>query len=85
MPRSGWKKSESDRRLSDLVSVGLLERVFPPGVVDRVIAECGRTEQRRRSLPARSMAYFAMGMALHAEGSYEDVWSALRIPDSGSD
>lgn len=56
-----------------MVSVGVLMRVFPPEVVDSVIAECGRTEQRRRSLPARSMAYFAMGMALHSEGSYEDV------------
>ena len=48
-------------------------RVFPPDVVDEVIAECDRTEQRSRSLPARVMAYFAMGMALHSEGSYEDV------------
>ena len=41
------------------------------------ITECGRTEQRRRSLPARSMAYFAMGMALHSEGSYEDVLALI--------
>ena len=73
MPRSGWRKPESDRRLPDLVSVGVLMKVFPADVVDEVVAECGRTEQRRRSLPARSMAYFAMGMALHSEGSYEDV------------
>lgn len=59
------------------MSVGLLEKVFPPEVVDSVIAECGRTEQRRRSLPARSMAYFAMGMALHSEGSYEDVLALI--------
>ena len=77
MPRSGWRKSESDRRLPDLVSVGLLAKVFPAEVVDAVIAECGRTEQRRRSLPARSMAYFAMGMALHSEGSYEDVLALI--------
>lgn len=77
MPRSGWRKPESDRRLSDLVSVGVLMKVFPPEVVDAVIAECGRTEQRRRSLPARSMAYFAMGMALHSEGSYEDVLALI--------
>ncbi|MDN5933387.1 MAG: IS4 family transposase [Pseudonocardia sp.] len=77
MPRSGWRKPESDRRLSDLVSVGLLMKVFPPQVVDEVIAECGRTEKRRRSLPARSMAYFAMGMALHSEGSYEDVLALI--------
>jgi hypothetical protein len=63
--------------LSDLVSVGVLTRTFPPGLVDEVIAETGRTEQRQRSLPARVMAYFSIGMALHAEGSYEDVLSLL--------
>ena len=77
MPRAGWLKPVSDRRLSDLVSVGVLTRVFPPGVVDEVIAGCGRTELRHRSLPARVMAYFAIGMALHSEGSYEDVLSLL--------
>lgn len=63
--------------MSDLVSVGVLTRTFPPALVDEVIAEVGRTEQRHRSLPARVMAYFAIGMALHAEGSYEDVLSLL--------
>lgn len=77
MPRSGWVKPVSDRRLSDLVSVGLLTRVFPPDVVDEVIAAAGRTEQRNRALPARVMAYFSIGMALHSEGSYEDVFAAL--------
>jgi len=63
--------------LSDLVSVGVLTRTFPPEVVDEVIAEAGRTEQRNRSLPARVMAYFSIGMALHSEGSYEDVLALL--------
>ena len=77
MPRSGWKKPVSDRRLADLVSIGVLMRVFDPVVVDEVIAAAGRTERRRRSLPARSMVYFAMGMALHSEGSYEDVLALI--------
>jgi hypothetical protein len=63
--------------LSDLVSVGVLTRVFPPGLVDEVIAGAGRTEQRHRALPARVMAYFAVGMALYSEGSYEDVLAQL--------
>jgi hypothetical protein len=63
--------------LSDLVSVGVLTRVFPPELVDEVIAEVGRTEQRHRTLPARVMAYFSIGMALYAEGSYEDVLAQL--------
>ena len=77
MPRGGWRKPESDRRLSDLVSVGVLTRTFPPALVDQVVAGCGRTELRNRSLPARAMAYFSIGMALHSEGSYEDVLALL--------
>jgi hypothetical protein len=63
--------------LSDLVSVGVLTQVFPPDLVDEVIADLGRTEQRNRSLPARVMAYFSIGMALYSEGSYEDVLGQL--------
>ncbi|HET6953588.1 MAG TPA: IS4 family transposase [Acidimicrobiales bacterium] len=77
MSRAGWKKLPSGRRLSDVVSVGLLTRVFPPDVVDEVIAESGRREQRHRWLPARVMTYFSVGMALHADGSYEDVLGLL--------
>jgi hypothetical protein len=70
-------KPATDRRLSDLVSIGLLTRVFPPGVVDEVVAAAGRTEQRHRSLPARVVAYFAIAMALYVDGSYEDVLAQL--------
>jgi hypothetical protein len=63
--------------LSDLVSVGVLTRVFPPGLVDEVVAGAGRIEQRHRALPARVMVYFAVGMALYSEGSYEDVVAHL--------
>jgi hypothetical protein len=77
VPRAGWRKPESDRRLSDLVSVGVLTRVFPAALVDEVIADEGRTEVRHRSLPARVMAYFAIAMGLYSEGSYEDVLAQL--------
>jgi len=46
------------------VSVGVLTRMFPPGLVDEVIAEVDRTEQRQRWLPALVTAYFATGMGL---------------------
>lgn len=70
-------KPVSDRRLSDLVAVGLLTKVFPPAMVDEVIEQAGRREQRSRSLPARMMAYFAIGMGLYSEGSYEEVMSQV--------
>ena len=57
--------------------MGVLTRTFPPALVDEVVASCERTERRNRSLPARAMAYFSIGMALHAEGSYEDVLALL--------
>ena len=57
--------------------MGVLTRTFPSALVDEVIAETGRREQRHRALPARVMVYFAVGMALHSEGSYEDVLSLL--------
>ncbi|WP_443030904.1 transposase domain-containing protein, partial [Streptomyces sp. CB02400] len=31
----------------------MLTRVFPPELIDEVVAECGRVEQRTRLLPAR--------------------------------
>jgi hypothetical protein len=77
VPRSGWVKPVSDRRLSDLVAFGLLTRVFPPDLVDEVIAQAGRKEQRSRSLPAHVMAYFAIGMGLYSDGSYEEVLSQI--------
>jgi hypothetical protein len=77
MPRLGQVKPVSDRRLSDLVSIGLLTRVFPADVIDEVIAAAGRTQVRHRSLPARVMAYFSMGMALFSESSYEEVFAQL--------
>lgn len=51
--------------------------MFPPDVVDEVVAAAGRTEKRHRSLPARVMTYFAIGMGLYSEGSYEDVMGQL--------
>ena len=46
--------------LPDRVSVGVLTRAFPPELVDRVVAACGRAEQRRRLLPARLVVYFVL-------------------------
>ena len=51
--------------------------MFAAELVDQVIDVAGSTEQRNRSLPARVMASFSIGMALHSEGSYEDVFAQL--------
>ena len=77
-PRAGSLKPASERRLSDLVSVGVLMRTFPPGWVDEVIAEAGRTEQRHRSLEhdeaARLIVEPAVGRHGLAHMSRNDAW-----------
>lgn len=73
VPRAGWVKAETDQRLSDHISLGVLTRVFPPELVDRVVAEAGRTEVRHRLLPARVVVYYVLGLALFARESYEEV------------
>lgn len=77
MPRAGWVKPQSDQRLSDHISVGVLTRVFPPDLVDRVIAEAGRGEVRHRLLPARVVVYYVLGLALFSQASYEEVMREL--------
>jgi Insertion element 4 transposase N-terminal/Transposase DDE domain len=77
VPRAGWVKPRTDQRLSDHISIGVLTRTYPPELVDRALAECGRLEQRKRLLPARTMVYYAMALALFAEGSYEEVMRNL--------
>ena len=77
MPRGGWVKPETDQRLSDHISIGVLTRVFPPELVDRIVTESGRTEQRRRLLPARVVVYYVLGLALFSESSYEEVMRML--------
>lgn len=55
----------------------MLTRVFPPELVDRVIAEAGRTEVRHRLLPARVVVYYVLGLALFSQASYEEVMREL--------
>src|SRR5262245_40469233 len=73
MPRPGQVKSETDERLSDRIAVGLLTRSFPPELVDSVVAECGRSGQRNRLLPARVVVYFVLAMCLFSGQGYEEV------------
>jgi hypothetical protein len=77
MPRAGWVKPETDQRLSDHISIGVLTRVFPPDLVDRVVAEAERTEVRHRLLPARVVVYYVLALALFSQASYEEVMRNL--------
>lgn len=77
MPRGGWVKPQTDQRLSDHISIGVLSLVFPPELVDRVVAGSGRTELRHRLLPARVVVYYVLALALFSQASYEEVMRNL--------
>jgi Insertion element 4 transposase N-terminal/Transposase DDE domain len=81
----------------ELVGLGVLTWVYPPDVVDRVVAACERTEQRRRLLPARLVVYFVLALALFSPAPYLEVlrhlvqglrelgrWGAWRVPAKSS-
>jgi hypothetical protein len=53
-----------DGWLPDRVAVGALTRMFPPELVDRVIAAADAREERRRLLPARLVTYFVLALWL---------------------
>lgn len=59
------------------MSLGVLTRVFPPEVVDRVVERAGAAQMRNRLLPSRLMVYYVMCMALFTQGSYEEVMRSL--------
>lgn len=63
--------------VSDLSGLGLLTWVYPPGLVDRVVAACGRSEQRKRLLPVRLVVYFVLGLALFSPAPYLEVMRHL--------
>jgi Insertion element 4 transposase N-terminal/Transposase DDE domain len=77
VPRAGQRKPPSDSRLTDHISIGVLTRVFPPELVDGVVAEAERRERRARLMPARVVVYYVLALALFADSSYEEVMRQL--------
>jgi hypothetical protein len=69
----GQVRAPADERLSDRIAIGVLTQAFPPRLVDEVIAETGRLEQRSRLLPARVVVYFVLAMCLFFGQGYEEV------------
>ena len=73
MPRAGQVKPPVAERLSDRIVIGVLTSTYPPELVDRVVAETGRREERQRLLPARVVVYLVLAMALFSGQAYEEV------------
>src|SRR5664280_1937572 len=77
MPRAGQVRVEPGRRLSDRVALGVLTATFPRQLVDEVIDQTGRREQRTRLLPAHLTVYYVLAMTLFSSSGYEEVMRSL--------
>jgi hypothetical protein len=64
-------------RLTDRIGIGVLTRLIHRDLVDEVLAETGRVERRSRSLPARVVVYYVLGLCLFFGESYEEVMRLL--------
>jgi Insertion element 4 transposase N-terminal len=76
MARPGQQVVARDR-LADRIGIGVLAKVFPPELVDRVVEQAGVREQRKRTLPARVMVYHLLAMVLFFRSGYGEVWNKL--------
>ena len=61
----------------DLLGLGAIPDLLPPHVIDEVIAECGRQEQRVRALPARIALYFTLALWFCPGQGYAEVLRVL--------
>jgi hypothetical protein len=73
---SGGEISRQDR-LADRIGLGMLTRLVHRDLVDEVLVDTGKTERRRRLLPARVVVYFVMAMNLFFDDAYEEVMRKL--------
>jgi hypothetical protein len=64
-------------RLTDRISLGVLADVIPRDVIEDVLTETGRREQRTRLLPAHVMVRFCQAMCLFFDDDYEEVMRKL--------
>lgn len=60
-------------RLVDSISLGVLADVVPRDLIEDVLAETGKREQRKRLLPAHVVVRFCQAMCLFFDDDYEEV------------
>ena len=68
---------DSSARLTDLISLGVLAETIPRDLIEDVLTETGRREERSRRLPAHVMVRFTLAMCLFYDEDYEEVMRSL--------
>jgi hypothetical protein len=59
------------------MGLGVLAQHVPAALVDQVLADTGRVQQRVRRLPARAVVWFVLALTLFHGQGYRSVWREL--------
>jgi hypothetical protein len=59
------------------IGLGVLAGYVPTALIDEVLADTGRVQQRVRRLPARVTVLFILALALFSGQGYRSVWREL--------
>jgi hypothetical protein len=64
------------------MGLGVLAEHVPASLVDQVLADTGRMQQRLRRLPARAVVWFVLALTLFHGQGYRSVWRELTHSDA---
>ncbi|MFD8816065.1 transposase domain-containing protein [Streptomyces sp. NPDC059627] len=73
MTTTAYSHEAVTERFADRLALELLLQTFPPQMVDAAVAASGRSEQRVRLLPARTVVYFMLAMGLFPDLGYAEI------------
>jgi Insertion element 4 transposase N-terminal/Transposase DDE domain len=64
-------------RITDCISLGVIARTFPIDNIRAVLAACGKASVRERDLPAPTVVYYVIVLALFMQSSSREVLRCL--------
>jgi hypothetical protein len=64
-------------RITDYISLGVVARSFPVGLIQDVLKRTGKASMRNRDLPAHVVVYYVIALALYMQSSYREVLRCL--------
>lgn len=67
----------SGTRITDYISLGVLNKAFPVSMIEAVLSETGTGSIRQRDLPAHVVVYYVIALALYMQSSYCEVLRCL--------
>lgn len=64
-------------RITDLISLGVIAKIFPLDKVKLALTETGKSSKRQRDLPAHVAVYYVIALALYMQVSCREVLRCL--------